>query len=1144
MLCGIRVCFALSLAFLFGGGLCPVGLQAQIVINEVVASNSSAGADEDGDFEDWIELHNPTGAAVSLAGWGLSDRLQNPFKWVLPDVLIAPDGYLLVWASNKDRTDPAGELHTNFAISQSGEDIVLTQPGGTTADFLAAIAIPNDFSYGRVTDGGAEWSYFSDPTPGAANAGAVELLNAPTFSHPAGHYNSPFFLTLSTPDAGVTIRYTTDGSEPTESSPAYSGAMSVVDRTSQQEIFARIDTGEGFVHPNRRIQKATVIRARAFKDGAEASAAATATYFVGPQFEVRWKHPVISISVNRDDFFGRSRGIYVRGSNYFNPNWNQRGEEWERRVHLEFFEPGFVPVLSQEAGARIHGGASRDRAKKSLRLYARGEYGANSFDHQIFPDQPDTSYRRLILRNGGNDADRSILRDGFMQGLIGHMDLDTQAYRPSIVFINGEYWGIHNIRERYDEEYLVRTHGAAEGELDLLEGNGSPEEGDGLHYVSLRSYLSFYDPAEPVRFAEISRRMDVGNFLRYQVAQIYLNNTDWPGNNIMAWRSRTAFDPDAPAPLDGRLRWLTYDLDFGYNLYWDYNHRFRRENHDTLNFATMTGGQEWPNPDWSTLFLRRLLRNESFRHDFINRMADELNTGFHPRRAEALLAQYWDQMWPGYPADPEAPAYNPPFEERDRWPMIYGSALPDQWNAMRTFARDRPGHMRTHLRNFFNLDAEYRLTVQVWPEGTGNLRVNSAEIRQGTFGLEDPARPFPWTGTYFRDVPVTVEAKPAPGFRFLRWEGVAGEASTVTFVAEGDATITAVFEASDVIPFPGPHPLVQGSFTFGEWSPDEPEGSFPPHMVFLQSQQNDPRLEDAVDIPYFVGDDHAGSDSFGFPYNNTSRTRLNGLGERGISLINTGRGRDLGAVILALDTRGIEAATVGWEASTERANSRTYAVRLQYRVGTGEVPFQDLLTSDGDVVEYERSGEAGVSVSIGPVALPPALLGQAYVQLRWKFYFTGVRLSEDSGARDEIRIDEIAVRSTGPSYLSWIAARFPSPADQANPEVAGPAAAPLGDGVPNLARYALGLSWTEKPPNDLLALGVEAGEGSLTLQGGIWRPDVIYSVETSEDLVEWEPFWRSSEIPQLMNLREVMISLGSAQEDGKFYRLRFALKPE
>ncbi|TVR82810.1 MAG: dockerin, partial [Saprospirales bacterium] len=221
--------------------MCTYTLKAQeLVINEVMASNGNTLADEDGDYEDWIELYNAGDEVVNLEGWGLSDDYGQPFRWLLPAVELRPGEHLVIWASNKDRNDPDGELHTNFAISSSGEEVILTRPDGERIDEVEPRAIPRDLSWGRFPDGTDNWFYFESATPGHPNANPSfsGIVEPPTFSHQPGFYTEPFLLEISHPDTKVTIYYTTDGSNPTTESQQYTGPIEIYDRSGEENVYS------------------------------------------------------------------------------------------------------------------------------------------------------------------------------------------------------------------------------------------------------------------------------------------------------------------------------------------------------------------------------------------------------------------------------------------------------------------------------------------------------------------------------------------------------------------------------------------------------------------------------------------------------------------------------------------------------------------------------------------------------------------------------------------------------------------------------------------------------------------------------------------------------------------------------------------
>jgi hypothetical protein len=990
----------------------------QVVLNEIMASNSTTMPDEDGDYPDWIELYNAGSEPLNLAGFGLSDNWEQPFRWVFPEITLEPGGFLLVWASGKDRNNPHQPLHTNFSISAAGEEVLLTHPDGTLIDSHDPLPIPTDISYGRQPDGEDAWLFFTEPTPDAPNItqGYSTLLTTPEFSATSGFYADPFSLQLTSTDPGATIHYTLDGSKPGPDSPVYTVPLEMTSRQGDPNILSIIPTNnnpnpgppyyEGWQPPDGEVKKANVVRAIALKEGALPSPVSTATYLVAPQGEQRYTLPVFSINTDMENFFDPDIGIYVPGhhNNYF-----QRGREWEREVHLEFFEPGGLPGFSQNIGVRIHGGTTRSRPRKSLRLYSRSDYGTSRITYQLFPDKPINDFNRLLLRNSGNDWDWTVFRDAFLQHLAKDMNVDIQFYRPAIVFVNGEYWGIHNMRDRYDQHYIETHYGIEEQDMVMLENNAHFDRGNPAgrqHYLDMLSYMNQHSMANNQHYQEVITRIDPWSFIDYQVAHIFAMNTDWPGNNALYWRYiNDGYDPEAPPHLDGRWRWMLLDMDFGFGLPFFYVPGVDEgPAHNTLAFATEPNGPSWPNPPWSTFMLRRLLENTTFRNNFINRFADMLNTGFHQDHVNAVIDSIQGML------EPEMQ------EHIDRWrrpPTM--SEWHDNINVMRNFANLRPGYMRQHIMDHFNLQGTATVNLTVNEPYMGRLQMNTVTVSP------DPH----WSGIYFTGVPVQVIARPNPGYRLKTWEGISALPSdTLQLMLTGDISITAVFEESGDFPGdemnPVAHRLSLGDYVFNYWDHNEPAGNFPDHMVFQQSEMNDPRLEDEMTHPYhvpYLDYHHDDMGNLGFPYRLTRRTRINGLGADGISFINTGRERDLGAAVLALDTRGVFGVDVTWTGGTEIANSRAYAIRLQYRVGH-EGGFADVTDVAGNPVEYMRSSTAGHEAVLGPVALPASTHNQPYVQLRWKYYYTGEQLSDEFGARDMLRLDDIRVQASGATGLN------------------------------------------------------------------------------------------------------------------------------
>lgn len=770
-----------------------------LVINEFLASNNENIADEDGDFEDWIEILNTGNEPVPMKWFGLTDRKGDYFRWVFPDTSIQPGEFMIVWASGKDRSNPGKPLHTNFRIASEGEPLRLSDFNGNMLDTVPPVFVPTDYSYGRKPDGYGQWVYFADPTPGAPNTtdGIPLLLEPPEFSHESGFYSQSFDLKLQVPDGldGARIFYTTDGSTPgPDNGLEYTKPVRIEDRTPEPNDISMIPTNnyssdhqfnENWEEPTGQVFKGTVVRAITWAPDAEPLETATKSYFVGDHLDDRYQLPVFSLATDPENFFSPETGIYV------NDNFWNSGPDWERPVHVSFFEPGGKPVLAQDAGVRIHGGTSRGRPLKSLRMYARRSYGETWFEQPLISGAPVNKYKRFLLRNSGNDWRRTLFRDALMQKLVEHTSVETQYYRPSIVFLNGEYWGIHNIRMRYDHRYFQTMHNLNREDLILFEGDAEIKEGnksDRNAYLQLREIIQREDVNNPAIWRTIEDRIDLENFRDYNISNIYFRNTDWPGNNIDFWRKRTDSSVDGtPDGHDGRWRWLLYDTDFGFNL--DYNYVWGSGDgaqHNTLAFAVDGSSESWPNPQWAVSMLRGALRNTSFRHDFIHRFADLLNTAFSEERVVREIDRIQETLDPHI--DEHIRRWRGP-ETRQFWEQ--------EVESMRRFARRRPEAQRNHIASFFNLPGELMVTLDVNNPQGGYISVHSIDIKSEVPGISED--PWPWSGVYFRDVPLTVTARAADGYRFVGWDGIENESDKITIrTFDSEISLKARFEAVDV----------------------------------------------------------------------------------------------------------------------------------------------------------------------------------------------------------------------------------------------------------------------------------------------------------------------------------------------------------
>lgn len=762
--------------------------EAAPVINEVQSTNTAL-PDQYGQFMDWVEIHNPTGSAINLQGYYLSDSTSNRLKFQFGDVTISAGGYLVVWCGQAIEFTttgpyPAGQVRaTNFNISSGGEPIVLTAPNSTTTvDEFPAQVIGAGRTLGRGTGANFDTLFFYEsPTFGLANTatGTPTLTpEPPVFSLPAGVYtdaNVSVAISLPTNVTSGTIRYTLDGSEPTTSSPVYSGPLTLNASTTTNTnsyIPTNLDGNpgpplyEGWQPPASQPFRINVLRARVFAPGVGAGRVQTASYVQHPSGTDRYSVPVVSVATDPANMFSNDRGIYVPGS--FN-NMFQEGSAWERPGNIEFFETDGSLAFAGTIGLRLHGNTTRSRPRKSLRIYARNPYGESVFQHRIFPQKNIDRFETFLLRNGGNDWGNSLFRDALVTTLAEPTGLDIQSSRPAAVFISGEYWGIHNLRDRIDEGFFFNHYGLGTTSFSQIEviptADNSAVVADNGSAMGVADFEDLLNRAVSTGFVgdtnyeHLASRIDIDNYIDYNAFEIWSGNTDWPGNNYRLWRSVTAdTSPGANPRHDGRWRWILFDTDFGLGADFAYVPGHNSDVATTAQFnslahATTDNGELFSNRELGTRLLRKALENSGFRSKFINRFADLLNTTLSPSNTTAKLDQFVALYGPGVP------------EHVNRWRQPY------DWSndiaRIRAYMQQRPTAVRGHIAGQFGLSGTANLTVNAANTNQGSVTVNTINIDPSTVGVS--SNPYPWTGTYFRGVPVTVTALPKPGYRFVAW---------------------------------------------------------------------------------------------------------------------------------------------------------------------------------------------------------------------------------------------------------------------------------------------------------------------------------------------------------------------------------------
>ncbi len=648
-----------------------------VVINEFMSDNETTIPDEDGDFKDWIELYNNSESTISLLDYSLSDDFNNLDKWTFPQKSIQPHDFLLIFASGKNRLD-TNELHTNFKISSGGEKIFLSDNYGALIDETVSVSLSPDETYGRTPDGSTNWIKISTPSPNSSNNTANQLL----FSNQEGFYTSPFYQTI-TSLTGDTIYYSLDGSLPDKNSTIYADSIFIDYKTYAPNVFSEIPTTpeqnlithKAWESPGIVLDKATILRCASYHNGIRTSKVYTKSFFVDDEIFSKYTIPVISLITDGDNLFNPDSGIYVPGVHYdpnnpdYTGNYFESGDEWERPVHIEYFENNGVPGFAQDAGIRIHGGKTRHAAQKSLRLYARKEYGEKYFNYKLLPQRQTTEYKRFILRTTmGAYGGQTIFKDALAQDISKSLNIDYQNFQPVIVYLNGEYWGIHTLRDRIDDRYIEYTHNIDNDSVEFKTWNNA-------HYKNLIDFIESNDLSYNNNYEYVKTQIDIDNYIDYTISEQFFANYDWPGNNMKLWR---------PISVTGKWRWILFDLDDG----------FKNESRNMLIHTTMNDTSiHWPNPPASTFLFRNLLKSAIFRNHYITRYAEILNQDF----SDSNMMNKLDTIKKMY--EPEVSGHI----SRWNYPDSYDRWENDIKNELIQFIKNRPCYVERNIIEFFNL---------------------------------------------------------------------------------------------------------------------------------------------------------------------------------------------------------------------------------------------------------------------------------------------------------------------------------------------------------------------------------------------------------------------------------------------------------
>lgn len=768
-----KTILCLSLLFVF------LRAEGQLFINELMSNNQNTIQDSDGDYSDWLELYNAGASAVNLQGYALSDNPDSLMKYVFPSKTIAAGGFLRVWCSGKNIAVTGSAAHTNFSLSSQGETVFLSNPSGTVLDNVPAVYLPADKSYGRFPNGSANLAYLSVPTPNASNNTVTTLQGVitqkPGFSQPGGLYADSLYLSLSTPNPNLEIRYTLDGSDPSETSPLFSSPLLIKSRDADTNVYSMIRTCYK-VHfwlpdwnpPIGNVFKATVVRARLFQNGYFPGPVQTYTYFVDDSIFGRYGNlPIVSVVSDPRNLFNDTTGIYVPGITYqpntFNANYYLA---WDRPANIEMYLPDGTAAFNSNFRINVNGQSSPSSPQKGLNVNASSDYGDSKINYPLFqntagPARLLDKFDKIKLRAWGSDRDKALFRDAYSTQFMTRTNLDYEAYRPVVVFIDGEYWGLQELRERdrdhtyYESHYLIDSKNPG---FDILEGAGANVlEGDSVNWTTLMNFINANPLSDSANYAHVKTQVDVQSFMLHYMFSIYMSRSDWPDQNEAKWRSR--------AP-DGKWKWIMWDMDATVAYYlnpW----------YDMFNQA-IVGSRGYGPSD----LLNSFLTNTEFRNDWVNLFADFMNTEFLSAHMQSKVNEMRSELQPYL------------TEYQNRWQANYNFQA--QTDSMKWWVSLRSQFCKSQILTTFGLPGYHLLHLNVSDTLKGKIRVNTIRLDENT--VRSSLHTYPWTGVYFQDVPVPLTAIAEPGYKFIKWLETNDTNAAIRVSLSGDTSFTALFD--------------------------------------------------------------------------------------------------------------------------------------------------------------------------------------------------------------------------------------------------------------------------------------------------------------------------------------------------------------
>jgi gliding motility-associated-like protein len=724
------IIFSLFSLILFSG-------HTQVVINEFSASNHDAFADIFGDYQEWIELYNTSGSAFNLTGYHLSDRDNNPTKWQFPaGTTIPANGFLRVWASGRD-VSSGGQIHTNFKLTQRQpvpEYVVFADPLGNILEsyHLLQYATQRNHSWGRVTNGALTFGIFTSPTPGASNTGTsfTRYASDVIFGLAGGFYAAAQNVTLSTNEPNSVIRYTTNGDIPDASSPVYSGPINIPATTVLQ---SRVFSNNSQILPG-------------FYD--------FNTYFINVSHSV----PVVSIAgTNVSNLLGGNSGLRPHGC-------------------VEYFENG-VLMTKVTGEFNKHGNDSWAYSQRGIDFISRDEFGyGDALRYKIFAMKTRQRFQRVMFKAAANDNYPATnggahIRDAYVHELSQRADLklDERTYEPCVLYLNGQYWGVYETREKvddpdfteyyYDQDkpnlYFLKTWGGTWAEY-----GGAAATND---WQNLRTYIQTNNMGDPIHYDYVKARLNLMSLIDYFIINTHTVCSDWLNWNTGWWRGLDS------AGSAKRWRYILWDNDATFGHYINYTGI-----PNTSPYADPCFGQDLPNPGGQghTNIMSKLYNeSDDFRQMYLDRYFQLVTGPLHCDNMILILDELIARI------EPEMP------QHITRWG---GNMTTWQNNvqAIRDFINQRCIVVQQGIADCFSLLGPYTIIFEVDPPGAGNIEINSNLITA-----------FPHTDSFYSQVTNALIANAYTGYTFSHWEFY-NNVPNPNFISD---SITVSFNATDTI---------------------------------------------------------------------------------------------------------------------------------------------------------------------------------------------------------------------------------------------------------------------------------------------------------------------------------------------------------